>query len=208
MRSIFLALTLVSALVAGPLWAQDGQEQAGAMKRRNDCRLAGQIVQTGQPHTRKEWAETFITVCPAEGPPIFAERWTTVPADTGAVGTLLHQSARLRDARIYAQLLRTVQDRTRPSVVRVGAMLVLARYVDPYHAPWFNDVAPPREPIRHIRLPLGSALHPGVILGESPLPESLHAQVLGTLDAIAEAQQIEPPAVWYAAAALAKKMRL
>lgn len=201
-------LVLGAALFVGPLAAQDAQEQAAAAKRRNDCRLAGQIVETGQPHTKKEWAEALIEACPVEGPPIFAPKWLTVPEDTVAVAILLHQSARLLDARIYAQLRRTVQDRSRPSVVRVGAMLVLARYVDPHNAAWFNGVAPPVGPITRVRVPLGSALHPSVIAGSSPLPVTLRDEVLELLDRVAAAQQVEPRTVWYAAAALAKRMRL
>lgn len=199
---------LVLAVVASPLRAQEGRERAAVVQRRNDCRLAGQIVETGQPHTKKEWAEALIEACPVEGPPIFAPKWLTVPDDTVAVETLLHQSARLLDARIYAQLRRTVQDRSRPSVVRVGAMLVLARYVDPHNAAWFNGVAPPEGPITRVLVPLGSALHPSVIPGASPLPASLRDEVLELLDRVAAAQQVEPRTVWYAAAALAKRMRL
>lgn len=198
---------LVLTLASGSLRAQDGQEQAAAAQRRNDCRLAGQVIATGQPHTKMEWAETFIEVCPEEGPAIFARRWLTVAGDTGAVAALLHQSARLRDARIYVQLRRTVLDRMRPAVVRVGAMLALARYVDPHDAAWFNELTPPEGTIRHIRAPLGSALHSNAITGASPLPPTVRSEVVELLGQIAAARQTEPRTVWYAAAALAKDMR-
>lgn len=204
----FFWIVMVLSVVAGPLRAQDGEEQAAAVKRRNDCRLAGQVIATGQPRTKAEWARRLIEVCPEEGPTFFASRWLSVPGDTNAVVTLLHQSARLKDARIYTQLRRVVLDQSRPEVVRVGAMLVLARYVDPYDAAWFNEVAPPEGEIRYIRVPLGSALHPSIIIGTSPLPTTLRDEVLALLDRVATAQQTEPRTVWYAAAALAKGMRL
>lgn len=200
-------LLLVLALASAPVRAQEGQEHAAAAKRRNDCRLAGQVIGTGQPHPKIEWAEALVEVCPEEGPPVFARRWSTVAGDTGAVATLLHQSARLRDARIYTQLRRTVLDRTRPPVVRVGAMLALARYVDPYDRAWFNEVAPPEGTVRHVRVPLGRALHSDAITGASPLPPMMRDEVLELLDRIAAAHQTEPRTVWYAAAALAKGMR-
>lgn len=201
-------LVLVLAFTPVPLRAQDGQEHAAAAKRRNDCRLAGQVIATGHPQPKKEWAEVFMEVCPEEGPPIFARRWATVAGDTAAVATLLHQSARLRDVRIYTQLRRTMLDPTRPPVVRVGAMLVLARYVDPYNAAWFNEVAPPAEgTIRHVRVPLGSALHSNSITGASPLPSTMLDEVVELLGQVAAARRTEPRTVWYAAAVLAKRLR-
>lgn len=200
-------LASIILFLSSPVAGQSGDENPLMAEHRNDCRLAEQVVQTGHPHTKKEWAATLIEVCPDEGPHIFASKWLTVADDSGAVATLLHQSARLRDARIYAQLRSTVQDRSRPSVVRVGAMLVLARYVDRYNAVWFNEVAPPEGPIRRVRMPFGSALHPQVVTGSAPLPKTIRAEVLELLDRIAAEQQAESRSVWYAAAALAKRMR-
>lgn len=207
-RHVAVWLVLVLAMVAAPLRAQDGEQPAAAAKRRNDCRLAGQVIRSGQPHPKAEWANARIEVCPEEGPAVFAPRWLNVPGDLAAVGTLLHQSARLRDARIYEQLRRTVLDRARPEVVRVGAMLVLIRYVDPHSAAWFNEVRPPEGPIRYIRVPLSSALHDNSVTGASPLPPRLRDEVLELLDRVAAAQQTEPRAVWYAAASLAKRIRM
>lgn len=87
-------------------------------------------------------------------------------------------------------------------------MLVLARYVDPYNAAWFNEVAPPEGPIRRVRIPLGSALHPRTITGSSPLPATVRGEVLELLDRVAAAQQTGPRTVWYAVASLAKRIQM
>lgn len=170
-------LLVLTAVVTNPLQAQDVDEQAVAARHRNNCRLAGQVVTTGEPHAKMDWAEAYIGMCPQEAPAIFARRWLTVPGDTHSVAILLHRSARFEDARIYEQLRRTVLDRSRPAVVRVGAMLVLVRYVDPHNAAWFNDLIPPPDPIRYIRVPLSSALHPVSYPGTSPLPATRSRRV-------------------------------
>ena len=200
-------LVLATVLLAGPRQAQDGEEQSAAARHWGDCRLAGQVLTTGEPHTKMAWAEAYIGMCPEEAPPILARRWLNVAADTGTVAILLHRSARFEDARIYEQLRRTVLDRTRPDVVRVGAMLVLVRYVDRHNAAWFNELIPPAGEVRYIRVPLGSALHPTWITGTEPLPATLRAEVLELLDRVAAARESEARAIWYAAAALAKDIR-
>ncbi|HEX8213405.1 MAG TPA: hypothetical protein VF584_24735 [Longimicrobium sp.] len=86
-------------------------------------------------------------------------------------------------------------------------MLVLVRYVDPHNAAWFNDLIPPPDPIRYIRVPLSSALHPVSYPGTSPLPATLRAEVLALLDGIAAARETESRTIWYAAASLAKDIR-
>ncbi|HEX8213404.1 MAG TPA: hypothetical protein VF584_24730 [Longimicrobium sp.] len=87
-------------------------------------------------------------------------------------------------------------------------MLVLIRYVDPRSAAWFNEVRPPEGPIRRIGVPLSSALHDNSVTGASPLPPTLRDEVLELLDRVAAAQQTEPRTVWYAAASLARRIRM
>lgn len=205
-----LALSLAAMLLfmEDPLRAQGTGEDRAPLHHRNDCRLAGRVLTTGEPHTKRQWAAEYIQGCPEEGPPIIAQRWTGVADDTTAVADLLRQSIRFEDMRIYEQARRVALDRSRSDVVRVGAMFVLARYVDQHHATWFNEVAPPAGPVQYVRTPLGLALHSTAITGSAPLNGSVREPVLQLLERIAAARSVEPKTVWYAAAALAKRIRL
>jgi hypothetical protein len=194
--------------VHDPVSAQGTGEHPAAIQHRNDCRLAGRALTTGEPHTRQQWAAEYIEGCPEEGPPIIAGRWAGLPDDTSAVAELLRQSTRFEDARIYEQARRVALDRSRSDVVRVGAMFVLARYVDQYDAAWFNEVAPPAGLIRYVRTPLGSALDSTSITGSASLTGSVREPVSQLLEQIAASRSAEPKTVWYAAAALAKRIRV
>ena len=207
---IRITLSLATSLlwIGNPLRAQDTGEHSAAIKHRNECRLAGRVLTTGEPRTKQQWAAEYIEACPEEGPAIIAGRWSRVADDTTAIAELVRQSTRFEDTRIYEQARRVVLDRSRTDVARVAAMFVLARYADPQIAAWFNEVAPPADPVRYVRTPLGSALHSTSITGSAPLAGSVRQLVLQLLEEIAVARSAEPKPVWYAAAALAKRIRV
>lgn len=93
-----LPLSLLAAAV--PARAQD--ERLAEVRERNDCRLAAQVLATGHPHPRYEWARSTIVNCEDEGPAYFASQWRTAPADTAALRLLIAAASRVRDARVYA----------------------------------------------------------------------------------------------------------
>lgn len=97
-------------------------------------------------------------------------------------------------------------DRSRPAAVRAGAMLVLAKYIDPGSAAWLTDLVPP-DSIVHIRMAGGSTTANNQAIGAEPIPGPVGASVLALLERIAAARSEEPREVWYAAAVLARGVR-
>lgn len=196
---------LLLGAVAFPLRAQNS-EAPDSVRHRNDCRLAGQVLHTGHPHPKYEWAREYIILCQEEGPAILAGEWGEISADTAQVNRLQRESARFRDVRLYRELRGTALDRSRPELVRIGAMLVLAKYVDPYSALWFSDLRPPPGEIHRIPL-VGSSSTAGVWdYGSEPLGPVAHP-VLELLERIAAQRSTETREIWYAAAVLAKRVR-
>lgn len=197
------ALLIVSTL---PVGAQGhGQDTALAAQHRSDCRLASQVLTTGNPAPHREWALRFIGSCGSEGPTALAVQWTRARGSGEELEQLVRSSARLRDARLYRELRATAQDPARPPAVRVGAMLVLSRYSDPHNAIWLTDLRPP-SPVQRIPLLLSSASHGAQIDGDERVG-AVAAEVLALFDGIAAARQTESPEVWYAAAVLARRLR-
>jgi hypothetical protein len=197
------ALALLVAGSAGPLVAQ-GQETAAAAHHRAECRLAAQVLRTGEPHTKRSWAVGYVANCSDEGPAVLAEQWRNRGSEH--LEELVRASGRIRDARLYGQLRQTAADRSQPAAVRAGAMLVLARYVDPGSAVWLTDLVPP-DSIRRVPLIGASTTATGQLTGAQPLDAPVSAQVLALLESIAAARAEEPREVWYAAAVLARRVR-
>jgi hypothetical protein len=148
----------------------------------------------------------FIMVCEEEAPPVLATRWRTVRADTLNLRYVMAASERVRDRRIYERLHEVVLDRSRPDVVRVGAMIVLMKFLEPSNAYSFADLAPPPGHIQVIRLRSASTTHPVQTPGPVPLGEPVGRPVLELLERIAAERETESRPVWYAAAVLAKTL--
>lgn len=207
-RGLIPALALTTLLVAaapGEARAQAGGANPVAVKHRNDCRLAAQVLTTGQPHTKLDRARDYIGNCENEGPPAIVQEWRTIPGDTALVVKVMRASTMIHDARIYEQVRAVALDRSRPDVVRVGAMHVLDNYVDPHHVGWFSAV-PPSGEVKQV-LPVGGVVtHAPYTNGSTPLAGSVRAPVLELLQRIGAARQVEPVTVWYAAAAIARRI--
>jgi hypothetical protein len=201
-----LALVAAFSLFgAVPVAAQHIDRRAEA-HHRNQCRLAGQVLTTGHPEPKREWARSYVTMCEEEAPEFFASEWARVEGDTARLGDLVFDSGRIRDERLYEALRSVVSDRSRPELVRVGAMLVLSRYVDPHSAVWFSDLRPPVGEVRHIPLVLSWSTSGNQLNGTRPLG-SVAPSVLAALREVAARRDDEPRAVWYAAEVLAKRVR-
>ncbi|HEX8452791.1 MAG TPA: hypothetical protein VF647_11885 [Longimicrobium sp.] len=143
LRSLFsILLAFVAALPLVPVEsrAQDQGPNPLMVKHRSDCRLAAQVLITGEPRARREWARDYIANCENEGPPAIVQEWRAVSGDTASVIKVMRASTMIHDARIYEQVRAVALDRSRPDVVRVGAMHVLDNYVDPHHVGWFSAV--------------------------------------------------------------------
>lgn len=203
-RQVFLFASAF-LLTAVPAGAQES-DQAAEVQHRNDCRLAAQVLATGHPHPRHEWAVREITSCADEGPAYYAASWAAPASDTAGLRDLIVRSTRWRDARTYAALREAATDRARSDAVRVAAMISLARYVDP--TIWI-DLTDLRVPERLDRIRVRGATWYDVVQmpGAQPLG-TVTAEVLALLNGIAADRSGEPAEVWYAAAVLARRIEL
>ncbi|MEW5928166.1 MAG: hypothetical protein AB1941_11825 [Gemmatimonadota bacterium] len=86
-------------------------------------------------------------------------------------------------------------------------MLVMAKYVDPHNAVWFSDLRPPPGEIRRIRQVLSWSTAGVWDHGPEPLGP-VAQQVLQLLEGIAAQRETESRQVWYAAAVLAKRVKI
>jgi hypothetical protein len=203
-RALWSAVLVAVFGTIVPLSGQSANPELEA-QRRNECRLAAQVLRTAHPDPHREWALSFISRCEAEGLVVLAASWGTIPV-VDDVEKLAGASVDLRDARLYQQLRRTATDGSRPAKVRVAALLVLARYTDPQNAIWLGDLVPP-DTIDWIPLKLGWAAEARQTMGDVPLTEPIAAPVLALFEQIAAARETEPVQVWYAAAVLAQRLR-
>jgi hypothetical protein len=205
--ALLLAGAAIIAALPADVRAQERPANPIAAKHRNDCRLAAQVLITGEPHTKRDWARDYISNCEHEGPPAIVQEWRTVPGDTAAVVKVMRASTMIRDARIYEQVRAVVLDRSRPDVVRVGAMHVLDNYVDPHHVGWFGNVPPAGNEVKQVLPAGGFVTHAPYTNGPTPLAGSVRAPVLELLQRIGAAREVEPVSVWYTASALARRIQ-
>lgn len=202
-RRTLLLVAVLLLTATTPAKAQD--DRAAEVNKRNNCRLAAQVLTSGHPHPRFDWARATIADCEDEGPAYFAAQWAKAPADTAALRQMIAGSSRVRDARVYASLRETATDASRPSLVRVAAMIGLAEYVDPSISIDLSELCVPEGPINRIRFRGGSAVDVVQIPGAHPLG-SVKDEVLALLNGIATDRTDEPREVWYAAAVLARRV--
>ncbi|MDB4951312.1 MAG: hypothetical protein JWM27_3961 [Gemmatimonadetes bacterium] len=134
--SVLVAL-IVSSAVSG---SAQGLSRADSVQRRNDCRLAAQIVRTGQPQTKRTWAADVIGRCGREGPPAIVELWRTAPADIRSLTALLAVGSRLPDRRLAAFAMTVAQDPARPALVRAAAMVLIGRFLDSHDTTPISEV--------------------------------------------------------------------
>ena len=146
-------------------------------------------------------------ICRDEAPEVLPEMWRrTLQADTQDVVAATLASGRIKDRRIYGALRETVLDRSRPDVVRVGAMVALMRYIARREGVTIFDLIPPRDP--NSRIPIVTVSTTGGYheMGPEPLLEPVGRPVLALLKQVADARATESYPVWYAAAALSKTL--
>lgn len=129
MKYIYICV-LLGALLPSRVHGQNSADP-DSVKHRNDCRLAEQVLVTGHPKPHRDWALQIIGSCGLGAADAIAAAWKNPPSDTLNLSTLFLASSRYRDGQIYDAVMRVVQDRTRPDLVRVAALGVLASYAQP-----------------------------------------------------------------------------
>jgi hypothetical protein len=130
MKTPFQAMVAALAVLAlsSSLEAQS-QSQDDENRMRADCRLAQQVIATGNPAPQTGWAYGIIGAC-GHGAQTLADRWTSAP-DGAALTQLMVESARLNDRRILTAMLPLIGDASRPLAVRRAAMYVAIQLHSP-----------------------------------------------------------------------------
>jgi hypothetical protein len=116
-------ISLVALLFPAALHAQ---AQPDTVKHRNDCRLAAQVLTSGQPAVKRAWAATQARTCPAVADQLAnGLRDSRASTDTVRLSALTAPADWLRDGRLFSAAYGVVGDRTATVQARVFATRVL-----------------------------------------------------------------------------------
>ena len=202
-RFTTVRFTTTNLLLAVLLWPVPAvAQEAQNVQRRNDCRLAGQALETGHPHPHYEWALGVIGACDESGGPALAGLWQAATSELSALNRLVTASRRLRDLRVLEATLQVASDGARETVVRLSALLVLATHSSPFAVPTLEDldVRPGGRRLLRIRD------HAGGVEGSEPLPPDTADRVMTFLQQLAVGDPDER--VRYAAGLLFEQLSL
>ena len=116
MHSRLLAITMVLVSVSS-LKAQAGPD---SIHRRNDCRLAAQIIERGHPAPHEQWAYQVAPQCGAALGRAISQRFALMRTSTDTAGLrfLTAPAARLRDGEIFSVSLQIASDKGASAVAR------------------------------------------------------------------------------------------
>lgn len=126
----FAAFVAVTVLLGQPLAAQPGEGTDPHL--RNDCRLAAQVLRTGHPAPRREWALEAIRRCDQSGPPALAEFWRrAAPSDTAELGLLFNATRDFNDRRVVDAVAEIARLGSGSETTRIYAFALLFNYAVP-----------------------------------------------------------------------------
>lgn len=175
--------TVAFVLPSTPLGAQANPE---SVKMRNDCRLAAQMLSTGEPAPKVQWAWEMIYSCPESGSAAAAGlRRLRADADTGNFSPVTRIAFSVRDGDLFTAALEVAGDRGASTVARGASFFVLItqltadRYVD------FDDISRARS----LLCPLGSIDDRGTPMTLTPLPADAAARATAVASSVAESSQ-------------------
>ena len=120
-------LPLLAFLVALSSVNLEAQANSDSVRLRNDCRLAAQVIQTGQPAPKLEWAWQILGACPGEAGPTAAlalQRLRTATDTTDFAGVLA-VGFNVRDGVLFEAALKVAGDPGASPMARVESLVVL-----------------------------------------------------------------------------------
>lgn len=104
--------------------------QAEQARFRADCRLAHQVLTTGHPEPRRQWALGVISWCPEAGEAL-ADAWRQPPTDQRLLLHLAQRSSTVADVRILSAVLAIAADASAAQELRRIATGVVVKQFDP-----------------------------------------------------------------------------
>ncbi|HEX5437940.1 MAG TPA: hypothetical protein VFW98_12320 [Gemmatimonadaceae bacterium] len=186
MRSI-IALAALLLVVPGLVAAQANPD---SVKHRNNCRLAEQVLATGQPGPKRAWAIPYLSGCGAAGGAALAtaidhERAST---DVKSLERLYLTPAVLVDRAIFQEVLGVAGDGAASVPARILSFGTLLMYESPSYYTSYDELVGASSPDAGCRL-ISRPPHP-VLVG-TPLPADYLAQSRALAQRVA-ADESEP----------------
>lgn len=121
MKELLLAIVVVLA----PVTAK-AQAEPDSVKHRNDCRFAVQVVTTGRPAVKADWAIRKMRTCPASAADLAQTfRIARGMRDTTYLARLTAATDWLRDGGIFSAAVDVLRDRAASVEARVFATRVV-----------------------------------------------------------------------------------
>lgn len=131
MRHIFAVAALLGAM---PVAGAHAQSNPDSVKQRNECRLAAQVVRTGNPAPHAEWAANYLPFCDrALYVQALEHALLRLRTSTDSAALLLHwgNAGFWQDRALFNTVVTVAQDRSASLQSRLWALRTLARYLDP-----------------------------------------------------------------------------
>jgi hypothetical protein len=140
----YIALVVAAAgFSCAPLAAQAGERTDPHLQ--NDCRLAEQIVRTGEPAPHREWAYRTITQCADLGPAVLAASWHEPPTDEATLQLLVRATSKLRTRQVFDGLSTAARNPQNSRLVRTYAFSMLYSFAWPGSSLSVPDLPEPGE---------------------------------------------------------------
>ncbi|HEX8393735.1 MAG TPA: hypothetical protein VF665_15450 [Longimicrobium sp.] len=176
------------------------------VRRQSHCSLAEQVVRTGHPETKAEWAWQYIGLCPAEQQiPLALQRMQEArrSTDLALISAALMRASTLRDGTLFREVLQIAGDRQATTPARMYAFLVLDAISDrTRHPRWELYVRMGQLDERTRGLCSSNRSHPAVSdPGATPLPDEYRSLIFA-LAVRVESDPTEPREVRGAARCL------
>ena len=173
---IVMAATLVATAHASLSAQSNSQDRNNWL--RNNCRLAVQVIATGEPAPKKAWAYGFIQECPEAGDAL-ASAWNRALSGDDLFDRQ-RLSARTLDSRILNTAATVASDASRAVEERWSALVVITALYAPGQS--VHSLRWDKEPGLGT---LGGLADGGQSLGSSPITAADRARALAAVQQIA-----------------------
>lgn len=134
MKCKILAGLALLTVLAGTESAPAQTTHTDSIHRRNNCRLAAQVLTTGHPETRKRWAQSYIGYCPSDVQGAALRVALTRAAAEGDIRTfrpLATAAIFVPDDQLLDLLLSVAVSSTNTEAIRIAALLQLDVFRNP-----------------------------------------------------------------------------
>ena len=201
----FRPAVVLGLLVALPACAT-AQANPDGIHRRNDCRLAAQVLTTGQPSPRLQWAAEVMPGCPQAGITVASalERYRT-SRDTAFLSWVTLPANSLQDGHVFVTAMAVLQDKTASAEARVFANRLLFWHLYPSSGVYYSTLVDVDGDGRNPCIAFGASSHVTLVQG-SPLPPDWKAQIHAAATRVMR-DQTEPAPVRQSAVCVALRSR-